>query len=244
MASTDTCPIDTTGSPATGWSRSIRLVGLGLVAAILAGLAWLGGLAEWVDLTRLVPFLQGLGVLAPVALIIAMAAAVVISPIPSFPLSASAGAVFGPLWGTVYSVLGAEAGALICFGIGRALGRDAIVRFFGREVGFCPRCAEHHLFTAILISRLLPIFSFDLVSYGAGLTRLSVRGFALATLLGMIPATFVVNYFGSGIFSNSTAVFLLGGVLVLLFFLVPRWIVRRNPWGLHDRLEAHRAALS
>lgn len=52
----------------------------------------------------------------------------------------------------------------------------------------------------------------------------------------MIPPTFVINYFGSGIFSATPHVLLLGGVAVVLFFLVPIWIKRRNPWGLYDRL--------
>ncbi len=219
---------------------AVRVGALIVVAGLLGGLAWLGGAVEWVDPRRLVPFLEGFGALAPAVFVAVMAGAVVVSPIPSLPLDAAAGAVFGPAWGTVYSVAGAEAGALISFGIARALGREAVARLLKSEVGFCDRCAEHHLARVVFFSRLLPIFSFDLVSYGAGLTRISWRGFAVATLLGMLPATFVFNYFGSGVFAHSGALFVSGGLLVVAFLVVPRWIARRNPWGLFDRLEPHR----
>ncbi len=166
-------------------------------------LAWTGEVKYWLDPERITHFLQGFGTLAPMVYMLAMAAAVVISPIPSIPLDVAAGAFFGPLMGTVYSVLGAEVGALISFLIARLLGREVITRWLKTDIGFCHLCAERNLFIVILIARLLPVFSFDLVSYGAGLTRISTRGFAVATLLGMIPPTFVFNYFGSGIFSGS-----------------------------------------
>lgn len=160
----------------------------------------------------------------------------VISPIPSLPLDAAAGAVYGPFLGTVYSVAGAEAGALVSSFIARALGRKAIGRLLKRHIEFCDLCAEHQLTYVIFFSRLLPIFSFDLISYGAGLTRISIKRFAMATFWGMIPPTFVINYFGSGIFSGASSALLLGAALVFLFFLVPIWIKRRNPWGLYDRM--------
>jgi uncharacterized membrane protein YdjX (TVP38/TMEM64 family) len=203
---------------------------------VLSVIAWVSGATTWIDPNRLIPFLQSLGVLGPVAYMLMMAVAVVISPIPSLPLDAAAGAVYGPLLGTVYSVAGAEVGALISFFIARALGREAIVRLLKRDIAFCDLCADRQLVYVIFISRLLPVFSFDLISYGAGLTRISTKKFALATVLGMIPPTFVINYFGSGIFSGARLALLLGGIMVLLFFLVPVWIKRRNPWGMYDRL--------
>ncbi len=207
-----------------------------LFLATMGAIAWRRGAAEWIDPNRLIPFLQSLGMLGPVAYMLMMAVAVVISPIPSLPLDAAAGAMYGPFLGTVYSVAGAEVGALISFFIARALGRKAIVRLLKRDIEFCDLCAERQLVYVIFFARLLPVFSFDLISYGAGLTRIATKQFALATLLGMIPATFVINYFGSGIFSGARHALLLGGVAAAAFFLVPIWIKRRNPWGLYDRL--------
>lgn len=236
-ARTQTCKEDADlkrqGRNTAAW---LRFAGLIVFLAAMGILAWTKGAGDWLRPDRLVDLLQGYGTVAPVMYMLMMAAAVVISPIPSLPLDAAAGAVFGSLWGTVYSVLGAVAGAIISFYIARFLGREAIARLLKRDIAFCDLCAERHLFYIVFLARLLPMFSFDLVSYGAGLTRISLRAFALATLIGMIPATFAVNYFGSGIFSGSGLPWILGGVLVAMFFGVPIWIKRRNPWGLYDHL--------
>lgn len=154
----------------------LSLLVLFLIA--MSVIAWESGATTWIDPNRLIPFLRSLGTLGPVAYMFVMAVAVVISPIPSLPLDAAAGAVYGPFLGTAYSVVGAEAGALISFFIARALGREAIVRLLKRDIEFCDLCAERHLGYVIFVARLLPIFSFDLVSYGAGLTRISTKHFA------------------------------------------------------------------
>ena len=218
------------------WVKPLLLV---ILVGAMTTLAWTSNVKEWLDPNRLILLLQGLGLLAPIVYMFIMAGAVVISPIPSIPLDAAAGAVFGPLMGTLYSVLGAGGGALISFFIARTLGKEAITRWLKSDIGFCQVCTERHLFLVILLARLLPVFSFDLVSYGAGLTRISTRGFAVATLLGMIPSTFVFNYFGSEIFSGSSYPLFLGGLIVVLSLLAPKWIKRYNPWGLYDRLEKH-----
>ena len=224
-----------TARPFRFWIKPAVLI---LLVSGIAAMVWTTGIRDWIDPNRMILLLKDLGSMAPVVYILIMAGTVVISPIPSLPLDAAAGAVFGPFLGTVYSVLGAEAGALISFFIGRALGRETIARLLKADIAFCDLCAERQLIYAIFIARLLPFFSFDIISYGAGLTRISVRGFALATLLGMILPTFVVNYFGSNIFSGSALTFVLAGLMVLFFFLVPIWIKRKNPWGLYDRMSS------
>ena len=114
-------------------------------------IAWRSGASDLVDPNRLIPFLQSLGVLGPIVYMLIMVLAVVISPIPSLPLDAAAGVVYGPFLGTVYSVAGAEGGALISFFIARSLGREAIVRLLKRDIAFCDLCAERQLGYVILL---------------------------------------------------------------------------------------------
>lgn len=218
-------------------SQWIKLTLLVLLISGITILALKSGLKDWMDPDRIKALIEGWGLLAPFVYMFVMTLAVIISPIPSLPLNAAAGAVFGPLMGTVYSVFGAGAGALASFFIARALGREVITRLLKSDIGFCKQCSERNLFYVILLARLLPAVSFDLISYGAGLTRMSPRGFALATFFGMIPPTFMLNYFGSGIFAGSGFTIILGGLLMLLSLLVPKWLKRHNPWGLYDRLE-------
>jgi len=218
------------------WFKLSLLV---LLFGMMGLLAWKSDLQDWTDPILIAGLFEEWGSLAPLVFMLVMAGAVVISPIPSVPLDAAAGAFFGPFLGTAYSLLGAEAGALISFFITRALGKETIARWLKSDIGFCEKCSERNLFIVILLARLLPVFSFDLVSYGAGLTRISPRGFAIATFLGMIPPTFAFNYFGSGIFSGSGYTLFLGGLIVVLALLVPRWLKLYNPWGLYSRLEKH-----
>jgi uncharacterized membrane protein YdjX (TVP38/TMEM64 family) len=157
-----------------------------------------------------------------------MSLAVVISPIPSLPMDIASGAFFGPIWGTIYSVIGASAGAIISFLISRFLGREFIERFLGGHVNFCTSCSDRILTRIVFLSRLLPFISFDIISYGAGLTKMSLRMFTLATVFGMIPLTFLYNYFGSVLAFGKNITVLFGIVMVSLFFLAPRYLERKG----------------
>lgn len=211
-----------------------RLARLSVLLILLFGAYFLFrslDLSEALHPERISSYLDSIGFLGPFAFMLIMAIAVVISPIPSLPLDLAAGASFGPLLGTIYAVLGAEIGAIISFLIGRALGRDAVTKIFRMHVVFCEKCSDRHLFLLILLARLLPIFSFDIISYGAGLTNMSLKVFGLATLLGMTPPTFVLTYFGKSIASNQWSVIVLGAVLVGIFLLLPQIFLKyRFSW--------------
>lgn len=183
---------------------------------------------------RIGGLLEATGVLAPVAYMAMMALAVVISPIPSLPLNIAAGAFFGPVMGTLYSAAGALGGAVISFLIARMLGRALIERFISGHVNFCSTCSDRLLTKVVFISRLLPFFSFDVISYGAGLTKISLNRFSLATFFGMLPLTFTYNYFGSVIVSVPLKwmAVVLGLGMVVLFFLMPYWIEKKDPFSM------------
>jgi len=172
------------------------------------------------------------GSLAPLLYMIVMALAVVVSPIPSVPLDVAAGVFFGPLLGTTYSVFGALGGAVVSFLIARILGREVIERFLGGHINFCTTCSDRLLAEVIFLSRLLPIVSFDIVSYGAGLTKISLNRFSVVTFLGMLPLTFVYNYFGSVLVVGRGLALTLGFITVLFFFVFPVLIERYDLFSL------------
>ena len=173
-------------------------------------------------------WLASAGFLAPLFYMFIMALAVVISPIPSLPLDIAAGAFFGAFLGTVYSVIGAFIGSVASFTISRLLGRQFIERFLGGHVNFCTYCSDKILTKIVFLSRLLPVVSFDIISYGAGLTKMSLWKFGIATFLGMIPLTFVYNYFGSVLVFGRGLTIILGLIMVILFFVVPRWLEKKG----------------
>jgi len=197
-------------------------------AAIVAG--W-WGLAS-IDYERylspdaIAHWLNDAGPLAPLLLIGSMVCAVIIPPIPSLPLDLAAGAAFGPLYGALYAVIGAEIGAIICFLIARAFGREALARMLKTEHAFCQTCTDHQLMGAMFIARFIPLFSFDVVSYGAGLTNISLKTFALATFFGMAPPTFAFTYLGSSVVSAQWPLITAGVIMVAFFLAMPKVLTR------------------
>lgn len=175
---------------------------------------------------RLTRWLSQAGPSAPFLFMGLMAIAVIISPIPSLPLDIAAGAVFGPWLGAAYAVLGAEWGAIVSFLIGRTVGREVLSRLLRMNIAFCETCSDHHLAVFVFLSRLLPIFSFDLISYGAGLTNMSLRMFALVTFLGMIPPTLALTHAGSYVTGGTWLTVILGLAMVALLLLIPKLVLR------------------
>jgi uncharacterized membrane protein YdjX (TVP38/TMEM64 family) len=171
------------------------------------------------------------GVLIYIGLI---ALSVVVSPIPSAPLAMIAGALWGTVIAGVYSVIGGFLGGLIAYYLGRTLGRSAIKALTGKIIVFSQRKGEIYLGWLIFVSRLLPVLSFDLISYGAGMTGLSLPIYATATLLGMIPSTFLLTYLGDAIVVNFPQGIVLSIMFLMILVGLP-WGIRRYNWfGLRD----------
>lgn len=220
-----TATLTTIGVPRsmTVWSKIA-----GGVLAIAA--AWWGSSSfdyeRYLSLSSLTQRLDDAGPLGPLLLIGSMVGAVIIPPIPSLPLDLAAGAAFGPFYGALYAVIGAEIGAIVCFLIARSLGRKALSRFMKTEYTFCQKCTDHQLLGAMFIARFIPVFSFDVVSYGAGLTNISLKTFALATLFGMAPPTFALTYLGSSVVTAQWPLIAGGAVMVALLLAMPRLLTR------------------
>lgn len=217
---------------------------MSLRVTILAGLAILGIglLAVWqfapsvfaearslLEPERLETLVARAGLWGPVLIVTLMTLAVVASPIPSAPIALAAGAAYGHLWGTVQVVIGAELGALIAFGLARVLGHDVLRRVFGDRVDAGLLGSQNALTATVLASRLMPFVSFDMISYAAGLSRLHAWRFALATLAGIIPASFLLAHFGgeavSGDLGRATWAVLGLGLLTGLPLL---WVAMRQ----------------
>lgn len=140
-----------------------------------------------------------LGWRGPLLLIALMTLAIVFSPLPSAPIALAAGMVYGHIWGTLYVVIGAELGALIAFGLTRWLGGERIRRWFGEKLSVGLFGSQTRLMATVFLFRLLPFVSFDVVSYAAGLTPLTWWRFALATLAGVLPISFLLAHFGESL---------------------------------------------
>ena len=217
-------------------STSILAV-FGVLVLAALGLWWfapsiLTDAARLVDRESLDALVARAGLWGPLVIIGLMTVAVVASPIPSAPIAMAAGAAYGHVWGTVQVVIGAELGALIAFGLARVLGHDVLRRVFGTSVDSGLLGSQNALTWTVFASRLMPFVSFDIISYAAGLSRLNAWRFALATLAGIIPASFVLAHFGGEAVSGDpgrTTWAVLG--LGLITGLPLLWIATRRQAG-------------
>ncbi len=223
----------------TAGTRTRLLVGAALALALVAAYRLLeqtGALAIILDGHALREFIMGLGMLGPLAIIALMVVAILVSPIPSAPIALAAGALYGHIWGTGYIALGAEIGALAAFGLARLVGRDALQRWLGSRLPNARLGSQNALMAIVFISRLLPFISFDVVSYAAGFTTLTWWRFALATLAGILPASFLLAHFGEEMVSGELDRILYAVLALGLLTLVPLAVHlarerRRDPDG-------------
>jgi len=175
-----------------------------LLAAIIA--AWASGLAHqisWASLARnqvaLSAWVATHPVVAPALYMIIYAITVALSLPESAVLTVAGGLLFGTLFGGALAVVGASIGAHALFLAVRYNLADAIAARSGRFLDRIRPRLEQNGFSYLLAIRLLPAFPFWLVNLAAGLSGMRLLPYAAATVIGIMPATFVYASIGSGI---------------------------------------------
>ena len=150
------------------------------------------------DFTVVRDFVESYGAYAAAVSFLLMILQSIAAPLPAFLLTFANANLFGWWKGALLSWSSAMAGAAVCFYIARILGRDAAEKLTSRAgLKQIDEFFERHGRMSILIARLLPFMSFDIVSYAAGLTSMSFGSFFVATGIGQLPATIIYSYVGS-----------------------------------------------
>jgi len=164
-----------------------------LFAAIVLSmilLARLFGLGERLqELREWIATMGNLGMVAYVGLYIVA----VVAAVPGLPISIAGAAIFGSLKGVILVSIGSTLGASLAFLIARYLARDAIYRRLSGNEKFqrLDRLTEKHGAMIVAITRLVPLFPFNLLNYGFGLTRVPFPTYAFWSWLCMLPGTIV-----------------------------------------------------
>ena len=173
------------------------------------------------DFQKLKDFVASYGPYAAAISFLLMVLQSVVAPLPAFLITFANAALFGFWKGALLSWSSAMVGAALCFFIARSLGREAVEKLTSKgALKNIDDFFKRHGKQSILIARLLPFISFDIVSYAAGLSSVSFLGFWVATGLGQLPATLVYSYVGG--FLTGGAKLLVTGLLILfaLAFLI------------------------
>jgi uncharacterized membrane protein YdjX (TVP38/TMEM64 family) len=146
--------------------------------------------------------------------------------LPGLPITLAGGVLFGPIWGVVYTALGSTCGAGVVFLAARYLGRDWVARkLAGTRLMSLDEKVARHGWKIVAVSRLVPIFSFSLLNYAFGVTRIAFWPYLAATFICMLPSTIAYVYFSSNILDllqgNISSGLIIGAVLVILVSLIP-----------------------
>lgn len=118
--------------------------------------------------------------------------------LPGSILTLGAGVVFGVFFGAIYVFIGATLGAIAAFLVGRYIARGWVGKKIADNQKFAAidRAVAHEGFMIVLLTRLSPIFPFNLLNYAFGVTGVSLKDYALASI-GMLPGTIMYVYIGS-----------------------------------------------
>lgn len=137
---------------------------------------------------------DGAGAWAPAVYVVFLLAQAVVAPLPAPAVAVVGGYTFGVVEGFLLTWLGCVVGGVVSFGISRLFGRRFVVA--SGRLGGLDRYVEEHGGVMIFVLRLIPLVSFDVISYAAGLSGIRFRTFLAATALGMVPGTFAFVYLG------------------------------------------------
>jgi len=214
-------------------------IGLAVAAAAL----WLALNRDRIDLAALEAGVRDLGLFAPVAHVVLFALGTVLFA-PGAILGLAGGALFGPVWGTLLNLVGATLGATAAFLLARYVAEDRIRRMAGGKLDQLAAGVEAEGWRFVAFVRLVPIFPFNVLNYALGLTRIPLGPYVLASLLCMLPGTFVytwLGYTGRETLGRNEAALqygLIGLALLAAVAFLPRLIRRLSsePWITAEQL--------
>ncbi|MBN3554294.1 TVP38/TMEM64 family protein [Fictibacillus nanhaiensis] len=179
------------------------------------------------------------GMVAPIIYIIVN----VIRPFTLFPisvLSLAGGLAFGVVWGTVYTVFSATIGAILSFYIAKHLG----TRWIKQKTDSPSRIEkwQNQLkekgFVYIFLLRIIPVLNFDVVSYVAGISKLKLRSYILATMLGVLPGTLAYNLLGDSFIKGNGTIIAVAIGLALFAACIP--ILMKNKQMITSQIHQHK----
>lgn len=165
--------------------RSVALVVL--ILCVIVTLRYLGIGEKLGDLRQ---WIEEFGSLAPLVYVLIYIIAVV-AALPGAAITIAGGALFGSVTGVILVSIGSTIGASLAFIIARYVARNAIVRRLSTNETFqkLDRMTEEHGAIIVAITRLVPLFPFNLLNYGFGLTKVPFWTYVFWSWLCMIPGT-------------------------------------------------------
>ena len=219
----------------TRWGRLLLLGGILLGGAFLVRSFGLQEILSLHNVVRLKAWIEEFGPLAPLVFIAGYILAVIFF-IPGLPITVLGGVAFSPFWGTVYVSIASTIGVAVAFLIARYGARGVVERWLEESprLGRIDQAVARHGWRIVMITRLVPLFPFNLQNYAYGLTRIGFWSYLLTSWPCMLPGTVAYTFAGGALSEGGrdiqrTMTYLgIAGILLVLVSLVPQWLKLRS----------------
>jgi uncharacterized membrane protein YdjX (TVP38/TMEM64 family) len=166
-----------------------------LLCVLLAGIGAAFYWRERLSIELLTDWVSQLGVLAPLVFIACYAIATVFF-LPGLLFTLAGGALFGPVYGTLYNLAGATLGATLAFLTSRYIAQDWAAQRAGSRLRSLVESVENEGWRFVAFVRLVPLFPFNLLNYALGLTRIRLSHYVITSFIFMAPAGAAYTYLG------------------------------------------------
>ncbi len=223
-------PIQTPSEQPRRFFTALGIIKVAVVLILVLGSAYLlWDHTEWFENPRLVKAeVLAWGVWGPVVYMLLYA----VGPsflVPGAVMTIAGGLAFGALRGSVYSLLGAEAGALVAFAAGRFLGRSFVQRVVGGRFEKLLAQIGRHGFQIIFYLRLVPLIPYNALNLLAGASPITFRDYFWASAIGMVPGTILFAFLGDALWHPTSPRFFLALALIAVCFAGGE-LARRRRW--------------
>ena len=172
-----------------------KLLRISILLVLVAGIAAAIIYRDQLDAAVLEDWVKSAGMLGSV-LFMTLYAIGTIFFFPGSVLTLAGGALFGPVWGTVFNLTGATIGAAISFVIARHLLSDWVENKTGGRMKQLKDGVENEGWRFVAFVRLVPLFPFNLLNYALGVTRIKFWHYVIATYIFMLPGAIAYTYIG------------------------------------------------
>jgi uncharacterized membrane protein YdjX (TVP38/TMEM64 family) len=223
-------PIQTPDEQPRRFFTALGIIKVAIVLILVLGSAYLlWDHSEWFENPRLVKAeILAWGIWGPVFYMLLYA----FGPsflVPGAVMTIAGGLAFGALRGSVYSLLGAEAGALVAFAAGRFLGRSFVQRVVGGRFEKLLAQIGRHGFQIIFYLRLVPLIPYNALNLLAGASPITFRDYFWASAIGMVPGTILFAFLGDALWHPTSPRFFLALALIAVCFAGGE-LARRRRW--------------
>jgi uncharacterized membrane protein YdjX (TVP38/TMEM64 family) len=217
------------------WTKLIFAAAV--VLAVIALMKYFG-LFQYVSMQNIMnlkAWINGLGAIGPLVYILLFIAACLFF-LPGLPVAILGGLAFGPIMGTVWASIGSTTGAALAFLVARYVAREMVEGWAQANPIFkkIDDGVAAQGWRMLMITRLVPVFPFNLQNYAYGLTKIGFPTYVLVSWICMLPGAIAFTFMGGAIVSgegNIGRIFIylgIGAVVLVLISLIPGWIKKRS----------------